>query len=503
MDEENSNMIDVQKMYGLKNIPYVEHIWGHRFRPEQTPMLLLFELFCVIENQYQAKRQGFIKNIFSPENDTLYFRHKRNFKLRILLYQNEILETIYRSKATDSEKWERQSDFLKNLDGNNFCFKDDDIEHIRKNYKSFDNFYNVLKILGSLTFDPLSNKRWTSKFIFPISREYIWCDFNSVEGSEGEDRRFFSRGGEIVYLMLCRSSEDSRLRLEELFSEWLESDGDSYSNLAKSLAIQEERYPLESNKRRNLGYLPYEGMQCFETLAEDVIKTLNLDLERLDKIKILSDMIGFHTGNYIYSIGEQNTGAENGVENRLPTYIAEVLTKTTNSIRKASIQSVSTQRNRLKRTLTNSVPSLFEWYDYTEDPVDRDNILKESSEDAMDYLNKNIVGYPHICFRHIGFVSRKNTRSFRYVITEDFLHSLVITLLGSEKRLEFRKFMKALTERYNIFIDQPPSQDSEILQSDLNRNAKNLSVLLYQMGMLRHLSDACSYVVNPYLEDTL
>ena len=168
MDEENSNMIDVQKMYGLKNIPYVEHIWGHRFRPEQTPMLLLFELFCVIENQYQAKRQGFIKNIFSPENDTLYFRHKRNFKLRILLYQNEILETIYRSKATDSEKWERQSDFLKNLDGNNFCFKDDDIEHIRKNYKSFDNFYNVLKILGSLTFDPLSNKRWTSKFIFPI-----------------------------------------------------------------------------------------------------------------------------------------------------------------------------------------------------------------------------------------------------------------------------------------------------------------------------------------------
>ncbi len=69
--------------------------------------------------------------------------------------------------------------------------------------------------------------------------------------------------------------------------------------------------------------------------------------------------------------------------------------------------------------------------------------------------------------------------------------------------MEFRKFIKSLSERYNIFIDQPPHQDSEILQSDLNRNAKNLSVLLYQMGMLRHLSDACSYVVNPYLEDTL
>jgi hypothetical protein len=37
----------------------------------------------------------------------------------------------------------------------------------------------------------------------------------------------------------------------------------------------------------------------------------------------------------------------------------------------------------------------------------------------------------------------------------------------------------------------------------LNRNSKNLAILLYQMGMLRHLSDACSYVVNPYFEDAL
>ncbi len=501
MDETKPEMKDLCKSYGLTHIPFVEHIWGHRFRPEQTPMLLLFELLCIIENQHQAKRHGFIKNIFSPENDMLYFRHRRNFKLRILLYQNEILETIYRSKATDSEKWEQQSDFLKNLEGDNFCFKDEDIDHIRKSYKSFDSFYNVLKILGSLTFDPLSNKRWASKFIFPISTDYIWCDFDNIK--ESEDRRFFARGGEIVYLMLCRTSEESRLRLEELFSEWLESDGDSYSKLAKSLAIQEERYPLESNKRRNLGYLPQTNMPCFETLAEDVIKTLNLDLERLDKIKILSDMIGFHVGNYIYSVGEQDIGIANGAENKLPTYIAEVLTKSTNSIRKASIQSISTQRNRLKRTLQNNIPPIFEWYDDTEDPAERENILSESTADAMDYLNNNIVGYPHICFRHIGFVSRKNTRSFRYVISEDFLHSLVITLLGSEKRLELRKFMRALAERYNIFIDQPPSQDSEILQSDLNRNAKSLSVLLYQMGMLRHLSDACSYVVNPYLEDTL
>ncbi|MGR5372038.1 hypothetical protein [Photobacterium damselae] len=501
MDDMRSSIIDIQKMYGLKNIPYVEYMWGHRFRPEQTPMLLLFELLCVIENQYQAKNKGFIKSIFSPENNTLYFKHKRSCKLRVLLYQNGILETIQRSNVSDSEKWERQADFLKKCDGDSYRFNDDDINHIRKNFKSFDSFYNALTILSSLTFDSLSNKRWTSKFIYPISQEYIWCDFNYGDGSE--DRRFFSRGGEIVYLMLCRCSENNRVKLEKLFNDWLENDEDSYSNLAKFLAIEEERYPLEESKRRNLGYLPQKSMQCFDVLAADLVQTLELSLERLDKVKLLSDMIGFHIGNYIYSVGEQDIASQVDVENKLPTYMAEVLTKTTNSIRKASIQSISTQRNRVKRVLLNSIPSLFDSYDESEDPSEKSKILAESTEEAIDYLNKNIVGYPHVCFRHIGFVSRKNTRSFRYVITEDFLHSLVITILGDKKRLEFRKFMRALSERYNIFIDQAPLQDSEIIQSDLNRNAKNLSVLLYQMGMLRHLSDACSYVVNPYQEDTL
>ncbi|EIV1640547.1 TPA: hypothetical protein NKW28_004339 [Vibrio parahaemolyticus] len=501
MDSINSNFTNLKQKYDIKRIPYVEHIWGHRFRLEQTPMLLLFELLCVIENQYQAKKQNLIDDIFSPLNDKLYFKHRRNFKLRVLLYQNEILENIYRSKVSDSEKWDRQFEFLTNRNEDNFVFTNKDIEHIRSNYKTFDSFYYSLKILRSLTFDALAKKRWTSKFIYPISSEYIWCDVNYQDCSE--DRRFFARGGEIVYLMLCRSSEENRQELENLFTDWMETSGDSYSNLANSLVIPEERIPLAEEKRRNLAHLPQYSMPCFDVFSEDVIKTLNLKLEHLDKVKILSDMIGYHIGNYIYCVGEQYSNSEFDANLKLPTYIAEVLTKNTNSIRKSSIQSISAQRNKIKRTLLNKIPKIYNWYDEAEESKERDEILKISTDEAIDYLNQNVVGYPHVCFRHIGFVSKKNTRSFRYVISEDFLHSLVITMLGDEKRMEFRKFMKSLSERYNIFIDQAPHQDSEILQSDLNRNAKNLSVLLYQMGMLRHLSDACSYVVNPYLEDTL
>jgi len=502
MDEYQSLLPDLKREYSLQHLPFIEHIWGHRFRTDQTPMILLFELMCIIENQYQAKKNDCIKNIFSPENDTLYFNHRRNFKLRILLYKNEVLETIYRSSMADAEKWKKQFDFLMCLGNENFDFNELNVRHIKNNFTTFKSFYNVINILSSLTFDPLSNKRWTSKFVFPISQEYIWCDYDNIRGSE--DRRFFSRGGELLYLMLCRSSFGLRLKLEEKFVEWIDDEEDSYSKLAKLLVSPEERSPLEKSKRKKLGYLPYESMKCFETLAEDIVGTLTLSLEKLDKVKILSDMLGFHSGNYILTIGEMYCGSLDDISEQSPHYVAEVPSKTTNSIRKTSIQIISTQKNKLKRTLSNRIPKLFEvCADEVEDKAESEKNLEDGTNVAEKYLADHIIGYPHVCFREIGFVSRKNTRSYRYVITENFLHSLVISLLGMEKRLELRKFKRVLQQRYNIFIDQAPDHNYDILQSDLNRNSKNLAVLLYQMGMLRHLSDACSYVINPYLDDTL
>ncbi|WP_322533607.1 hypothetical protein [Vibrio parahaemolyticus] len=148
-------------------------------------------------------------------------------------------------------------------------------------------------------------------------------------------------------------------------------------------------------------------MPCFDVFSEDVIKTLNLKLERLDKIKILSDMIGYHVGNYIYTVGNQYSNSECDANDKLPTYIAEVLTKNTNSIRKSSIQSISVQRNKVKRALLNKIPKIYNWYDEAEEKKEREDILKTSKDEAIDYLNQNVVGYPHVCFRHIGFVSKK------------------------------------------------------------------------------------------------
>lgn len=502
MDSFHSYSSDLIKNYSLNHTPLIENIWGHRFRTDQTPAIVFFELLCVIESQLEAKKIGLIDSVFDSSNLTLYFKHRQYFKLRILVYQNEILETIYASDLSDEEKWKKQFEFLRSIDGELYRFNDQDISHIRKNFTSFSSFYNAISILSSLTFDPLSKKRWSSKFIYPISLEYVWCDFDNRKSTE--DRRFFSRGGEIAYLMLCRSDLPVREKLETCFAEWLDKQDNSFAKLANLLVRPEERIQLPEQSRKKLGFLPYNKLPMFEDFAQDMANVLSLNLEKLDKIKVMIDLVGFHIGNYVLTLGETYHSDSNPTELRKPKYLAEVLEKTTNSIRKNSIQSISTQRNKLKRSLNQRADDIFRLYPSDlEDAEEKEKKYKEELASAELYLSNHILNYPNVCFREIGFLSKRNTRSYRYVLSEDFLHSLVVVILGNDKRVEFNNFIKKLEQRYSIFVDKSPSDEFELIQRDLNRNSKNLASLLYQMGMLRHLSDACSYVINPYREDSV
>lgn len=490
----------LKEEYPIERVPFIENMWGHRFRIEQTPAILFFELLCIVENQYQAKRAGLIKSIFDVDNNELFFKHRRAFKLRLLIYQNEMLETVFRSSLSDEEKWMKQIEWLTSIESDYLKFTNEDVAHLRGNFKSFESFYTAIKILNSLTFDPLTKKRWTSKFVYPISIECIWADVHNDKLTE--DRRFFGRGGELLYLMLCRADKDCREKLEKLFVEWLEDTGSSYSKLINLMITDEDR--VRTDKKVKLGFLPYTNLPLFNNFASDIANILTLPLDKLDKVKVIIDFTGYHVGHYVLTIGETYHNERNPNKIRQPFYIAEVLTKTTNSIRKASIQSLSNQRNKLKRSFETRHLDIAHLYDDdTLEATERESQLKTNKDAGLAYLNSQILPYANMCFRAIGLQSKRNTRSHRYVLTEEFLHSLVVVIVGNEKRMEFNKFLNVIRENYAIYVERSPNSDFALLQRDLNRNAKNLATLLYQMGMLRHLSDACSYVINPYREDSV
>jgi len=54
-----------------------------------------------------------------------------------------------------------------------------------------------------------SNKRWTSKFVFPYGKDCLYEDLD--KNATTNDRRFFGRTGEVLYLMLCRTQRKQEL----------------------------------------------------------------------------------------------------------------------------------------------------------------------------------------------------------------------------------------------------------------------------------------------------
>lgn len=68
----------------------------------------------------------------------------------------------------------------------------------------------MVELLRGNGIEAATNKRWTSKYAFPYGEECIFEDLD--HNARTNDRHFFRRTGELLYLMLCRSSRKDELR---------------------------------------------------------------------------------------------------------------------------------------------------------------------------------------------------------------------------------------------------------------------------------------------------
>ena len=72
--------------------------------------------------------------------------------------------------------------------------------------------------------------------------------------------------------------------------------------------------------------------------------------------------------------------------------------------------------------------------------------------------------------------------------------------------MEFKEFLQRLFVRYGIVIGEREAsqalEDSDFDNKVFQSNAARLEQRLSSLGMLRRLSDACAYVLNPYAEGT-
>lgn len=106
--------------------------------------------------------------------------------------------------------------------------------------------------------------------------------------------------------------------------------------------------------------------------------------------------------------------------------------------------------------------------------------------------------------RDIGLVSKRGTVKLRYAPIDSLLKTLLFA--NVDKRIELNDFLSKLEKRYGIVFGDREAEHvlpkGDFDKKAFRANSRRLEQRLGSLGVLKRLSDACAYVINPYFEET-
>jgi hypothetical protein len=487
-----------------------EAIWGHRLHDEQSPWLTFLEFLTVLLAEHKAGRP-----LVEDELNTLSYRPQVQLKLRNLVFNNPHIVTVRAANLSDDASW---SLWLQKMAQSAGGIDKPDFSYLRERFETFNDFAAVIDFLQGSAIEGTSNKRWSSKFVFPFGPNALYEDVSvSAKGGVSTDRRFFARTGELLYLMLCRSNRSDELRIK-LIERFLENPA-PYDGMVR--ALQGE--PQKSRAERGGAFLPCATHPVFDRLAEDWMAILNLPIPAYDAIPHLVTVTGLNL--VLYQLDRARE-----VLARAPiTLVCEIVSPKKSVVRDLSADSyqhnnmlpqqaldrfirMSTETQAWTDAVASDEPAfnaaeiLKKAFDWPE-PDDTDNIgtdpnlLVSRLVERAITRHKQHVGKVHATWsRAIGLSSRRSSRRIRYAPTDRLLKTLVVTCVG--RRMEFKDFLGTLYERYGIVIGDGQARDliasGNADQEDFSDNARRLEERLASLGLLKRLSDSCAYVENPF-----
>lgn len=490
-----------------------EHIWGHRLYDEQLPHLAVLEFLCVLgTNAANPLRED--------DDGRAHYRPQRQYRLRSLLFNNPYVEAIRARTVPDADKW---SAWAEHFSADATGLEDSDMSYLQMAFSSFDDFSKAIELLRSTAFEARSNKRWSSKFVFPFGPDAIYEDLRFGPNGASNDRRFFARTGELLYLMLCRAKggpELGNVLVERLFDR-----SAPMNRLVR--ALQGE--PQFAETTRETGYLPPPEHPRFDRLCSDWSAILSRDMPIYDALEHLIANAGLNLLLYFLERGKERAGDSDPVE-----IVCEVVSRERTKVRALSGDSYQANQALSVRAVRAAVESIrmtdewaaalasddpsgecaklmrshFQWPPATPDD-DEPDYSKMRGDDLVRMLvekaesrHEQHFGKIHTAWsRAIGLSSRRLARRIRYAPNDRLLKTLVVSVV--DERMQFDEFLKALRARYGLVIGDAEGahlvKDKLVDQEALSENRANLEARLVSLGLVRRLSDSCSFVENPFM----
>lgn len=483
-----------------------EQIWGHRLWDATSPWLIFLELLGVAEAR--ERDQSLFDDGGQPY--PLSFRPAKRMYLRNILYNNEPLLRIAEEGLADGAAWEK---WLTAMAERAQAVPKRDFGYLRKRFSSFSDFVALVSMLRGTTIENGSNKRWSSRFVFPFGRHALYEDLNVKNNSASREYINFGRSGELAYQMLCRSS-----RANELVPEIVRIlDGDPCDQLLRML---EPDYEEDKSTRGN-SYLPYANHEVFDDLADDWLALLQGPLPKFDTFPHLAALTSLHLLRYQLLVAAKYCLAPK------PHFICEVLAPRRTPVRELSIsnfqmndilpsravdayieaigrsqewqrcQSSETPFADCRRLLVDTVRWPGE--DDYNGPPDENALIADLKRSAQARHRRHVAAVHRSYGAGCGLVSRRGTNQLRYAPTDALLKSLILANVPT--RMDYSEFLDLLYHRYGLVIGEREAglvlSDDEFDRKSFQLNSARLERRLRTLGMLRRLSDACAYVENP------
>jgi len=491
-----------------------ENIWGHRLYDEQLPHLTVLEFLGVLGSNLD-------KPLLPQEGlgGAIKFRPQRQIRLRGLLFNNPYVDSIAESALPDEEKWRQWYErFDQGKTGNG----DDDMSYLRHSFSNFDDFAMAVELLRSSSFESRSNKRWSSKFVFPFGPDALYEDLEiDSRGKMSNDRRFFARTGELLYLMLTRAKRGAELG--DILAKRLFDLETPMNRLARSL----QGPPQLADDPRPSGYLPEEANTRFDQICEDWLSILAKDMPIYDALEHLIAISGLNMLLYFLERAKRIAGDDDPVE-----IVCEIVSKERTKVRALSGDSYQFNQGLPAKAVRAYVESIRQdavWAkanlnDFPD--AERVKLMRERFQwpsidggDEEDYSGKSPdvlvgdlvelalarhaqhVGKIHSSWsRAIGLSSRRLSRRTRYAPNDRLLKSIVVTIV--DDRMQFDEFLVEAKRRYGLVLGDAEGArlvDTKLVdQEELSENRDNLEARLVGLGLVRRLSDSCSFVENPF-----
>lgn len=490
-----------------------EDIWGHRLWDSQTPWLVFLEFLTVAEACHQ---EGRLLEPGAPY--PLTFRPAQRLFLRNILFNSEDAVRIAAEYPDSRAAWDT---WLTRMDERARGVVPRDFSYLRARFHSFSEFAQVVRLLQGAALERDRNKRWSSRFLFPFGPDALYEDLNVGEGgSASREYINFGRTGELLYLMLCRSQRRSEL-VEPLAS--IVSSDNRWNRLVALLQPPD----VGDRATRGKSYLPYEHHPVFDLLGEDWLAVLRLGLPGFDAYPHLATLGSLHLVLYLLRTSAGWAESEHpGDEVPSVTMVCEIVAPRKTLVRELALASYArndalstraveryvdrirasqpwqdalTLPDRFVRCQELLQKSVYWGDDYT-GASDPDALIGALRSDVIQRHRQHVAQFHRGIGREVGLVSRRGTTRFRYAPTDQLIKTLLFA--NVERRMELGEFLDVIFRRYGLVIGEREAEQvlppDDLDKKAFQANARRLEERLGSLGLLRRLSDACAYVINPY-----